>query len=231
MSRSITEPVAIAFGAPILNIAWIIRLEIEGDPIYAWTGLRPLNIPAGFFPDAKLNNTTFEGLANIASIGKIVDSVSGSGAVKLTLPGVRLDDDALRQVVYDKRKWQGLRAYIWVVPVGDNGLLVGPPVRVKTGKMDNMNVEKKRGEGIVSVEIESFATYSQRALMTRYSEQKELDPSDTSQDYVHSLANMTPGIGDKSAASTPPYQYRAGDNMLDIIAGNRYNNSIQNQAY
>jgi hypothetical protein len=203
--RDIAEPVAIAFGEPVLNIAWIVRLDIEEDPVYAWTGLGPLVIGADQFEDDKLNGLTFDGLANIGEIGKVVDTMQGSQAVRLTLPGVRLDDEALQAVVYDQRKWQGRPGYIWVVPVGDNGVLVGEPVRAKTGRMDGLKVVRKQGEGTVQLELEGFNAYSQRGLMTRYSEQKELDPTDTSQDYVHTLANQTAGIGDKSNATTGYY--------------------------
>lgn len=201
--RNITTPVAAAFGAPILNIAWIVRLDIEDDPVYAWTGLGQLVIPEGFFQDEKLNGLTFEGLANIGEIGKIVDTMQGSQAVKLTLPGVRLDDDALKQIVFDQRRWQGRPGYIWVVPIGDNGILVGEPVRAKTGKMDNLKLERRQAEGKISLDLESFAAYSQRAPYTRYSEQRDVDPTDTSQDFVHDLANRTAGIGDKANAASP----------------------------
>jgi hypothetical protein len=201
-SRQISEPVAVAFGAPILNIAWIIRLDIETDPVYAWTGLGPLVVGASQFLDAEINGRTYTGLANIGEIGRIVDTMSGSQAVKLTLPGVRLDDDALHQIVFDQRKWQGRRGFLWVVPITEGGALAGEPVRAKTGRMDNLKVERRQGEGVVRIELESFAAYSQRAILTRYSEQKELDATDTSQDYVHDLANRTAGIGDKANATS-----------------------------
>ena len=38
-------------------------------------------------------------------------------------------------------------------------------------------------------------SYVSQALNTRYSQQNELDATDTSQDYVHDLANRQPGIG------------------------------------
>lgn len=218
--RDIAEPVAVAFGAPILNIAWIVRLDIQFDPVYAWTGLGPLVTGPVQFEDEKLNGLVFDGLANIGEIGKIVDTMQGSQAVKLTLPGVRLDDEALQQVAFDQRKWQGRPGYLWVVPVGDNGTLVGEPVRAKTGRMDNLKVVRKQGEGIVQLDLEGFNAYSQRGLMTRYSEQKEIDPTDTSQDYVHTLANQTAGIGDKANA-TNGNQYGGGGG-----AGGSFNGGI-----
>lgn len=199
--RVMATPVAEAFEAPILNIAWIIRLEIVDDPVYAWTGAGDLYIPPGTFSDPKLNNTTFTGLANIAEIGKIIDTMQGSQAVRLSLPGVKLNDELLQQILYDQRQWQGRYGYIWVVPLTTGGALLGEPVRAKTGKMDNLRIEKRQSEGVVRVDLEAFNAYQQRALNTRYSEQKEIDATDISQDYVHDLANKTVALGDKVNAT------------------------------
>lgn len=220
--RDIAAPVATAFGAAVVNIAWLLRLDIDQDPVYAWTGLGPLVIPPGTYTDTRLNGITFEGLANIGEIGKISDGVQGSQAVRLSLPGIQLTDDALRQIVYDQRKWQGLPGYLWVVPLTDAGALWGQPVRAKTGRMDNLKVEKRKGTGLVRIDLESFNSYSQQGLMTRYSEQKELDATDTSQTWVHDLANKLAGIGDKANATANVVNTFAQDTLKWMIPNAKF---------
>jgi hypothetical protein len=62
--------------------------------------------------------------------------------------------------------------------------------------MDQMVVaEDDDGTGTVACTIESQQAYASQATNSRYSEQGEIDPTDTSQKWVWQLANMTPAIG------------------------------------
>lgn len=189
-----------AAGAQVVYPGWIIRLDILDDPILVWTGLGPLT-PSGT-SDAQLNGQTFEGIANVGEISAIVDSREGSQAVKLSLPGVDLQDDALKQVVFDNRRWQFRQAWMWIALFNESGVIQGEPIRVKTGRIDNMEVEFGGETGVVAVNIESHQAYAGDILATRYSEQKEIDSTDISQNFVHSLANQSAVIGQKSATAS-----------------------------
>lgn len=180
-----------------LNLAYIIRLDVEGDPLYAWTGFGDLTFTAGQTGDAALDGMTFQGITHlVADIGAVSDAQGGSGALEVIVPGVDLMDEAMRQVVYDKRRWQFRTARVWLVLLDDSGALIGNPIRLRSGRMDQMPVkEDDDGTGTVKCVIESQQAYATGALSTRYSEQKELDTSDTSQDWVWQLANMTPALG------------------------------------
>lgn len=181
----------------VVPVAFIIRLDVEGDPLYAWTGFGDLTFAAGATGDSALDGKTFAGITHlVADVGAVQDSRGGSGALEVSLPGVDLTDEAMRQVVYDRRRWQFKPAWVWLAILDDNGNVVGKPIRLKSGRMDRMPVEETEdGVGTVTCVIEGYQAYGSEPLSTRYSEQEDIDSADTSQKWVWQLANMTPGLG------------------------------------
>lgn len=174
---------------------WIIRLDIETDPVYMWTG-RGTYAPAALETgDPALDGNTFVGLGNIGSISPITDTAKGSDVVRLTLPGVDLQEPLLQEVIFDARKWQYRQAWIWVGFLDVDLDVILSPTRVKTGRMDQMRITGDGREGKVIVDIESHQSNVQRALDSRYSQQKSVEPTDTSQDYIQDLSNKNPGAG------------------------------------
>lgn len=217
MSRELHSATSNALSQDTVVEAWFLRLDILNDPIQIWTGTRDVTFTgATATGDGKLDGITFEGLGELGGIGQIVDGRGGSQAVQLTLPGVDLNDDALRQVVFNKNRWQRRQAWIWIATLDADYNIIGKPFRVKTGRIDKMNVGQGRdGQNFVSVTVESHQAYAGQVLNTRYSEQRELDNTDTSQDYVHSLANMQPVVGGASAGNPPIV-----NNVSALVSGN-----------
>lgn len=200
MSGRVIDPSTdLLVDSPTVGWAYFIRLDIESDPILAWTGFGSYAF-APDFQDAALAGQTFQGITHlVADVSTVTEGQGGSEAVVLSLPGVDITDEAMRQVVYDRRRWQFRQAWLWVAMLSPQGAVVGVPIRLKSGRMDQMTiVEENDGSGTVKCQIESAQSYLSEALATRWSEQKDFDPSDTSQDYVWSLANMTPAIGEKT---------------------------------
>jgi hypothetical protein len=197
MSTAMSDEVIL----PLIRPIWIVRLDIDKDPVLAWTGRGDLVVTASQTGDAALDGRTYLGLGDIGKISDITDTEKGSNAVRLILPGVDLTDTALQQVVLDERTWQNRQAWLWFGMLNTSLNLISDPVRVKTGRMDQMTITGSGTEGSVSVAIESHQTYASQALNTRYSQHKdEIDSNDTSQDYAHDLANKQPGIGEKAPA-------------------------------
>lgn len=192
MPRDMHSATAAALEESLIRPAWVIFMDIEGDPVLVWTGLGPITFPGT--TDPALVDLTFEGIANVGEIGAIVDDRGGSQAVRLALAGVDMEEEALRQVVFNEERWQFRRAYMWIVLLDEDGLPIGEPVRAKTGRMDQMEHTEEDGEGRIEVTVESHQAYASEALNTRWSEQRELDDTDTSQDYVADLANKTPNL-------------------------------------
>lgn len=199
MSRDLDPALETALEQPVIRPVWILRLDIEGDPVYIWTGAGDLTITGS--GDSALDGYTFVGVGNIGDIGVIQDTQKGSNALKLKLPGVELDKYLLDQIVNLKRVWQFRDAWVWFGLLDSSQSIVINPFRIKTGRMDSLTITDDGKEGTVSLVIESHQAYTGRALGTSYSEQKELDATDTSQDYIHDLANKQPSIGESSQSS------------------------------
>lgn len=193
MTRDLTAGMITEVQEPLIKPVWILRLDIDTDPLYAWTGRGDFS-PTGT-GDSALDGNTFIGLGNIGKIGDIEDTENGSNTVQLVLPGVDLNETALQEVVLNERLWQNRQGWIWFGLLDTTYNTIISPTRVKTGRMDQMTVSGSGGTGTVTVALESHQSYVSQALNTRYSQQDELDATDTSQDYVHDLANRQPGIG------------------------------------
>ncbi len=207
MTRTLDPATKAAAQAPTLWPAWVIRLDIKDDPVLVWTGIGVYS-PTGTGDEA-LDGLSFDGIANVGEIGAIVEAREGSQAVSLSLSGVDLEDPALRQVVFDERTWQFRSAWMWIVLCDEDGEPIGKPVRVKRGRIDQMNHEDDE-ESIIRVEVESHQAYVASAISTRYSEQSEIDPTDVSQQHVHDLANKVAGIGAKTNTTSGSVGGRTG---------------------
>lgn len=221
--RPLNPATSTALGAKVVYDAWLFRLDIEGDPVIVWTG--PRDVSFAGTGDPALEGVLFVGMGNIGDIGQIVDGRGGSQAVQLRLPGINLADEALRQVVFNENRWQKRSAWIWIATLDENYNIVGVPFRVKTGRMDQMRVGQGRGQNFVQVTIESHQAYASIATNTKYSEQKDIDPTDTSQDYVQDLANRTAIIGgtvtnnaSRTAAATGVNFLLGGGHNFDVAS-------------
>lgn len=178
---------------PDIRPVWIVRLDITTDPVYAWTGRGPF-APTSTGDDA-LDGNTFIGVGNIGKITAVKDGEKGSSAVTLSLPGVDLNDDLLKQIITNSETWQFRQAWIWFGLLDNSLGVIANPTRIKTGRMDQMMIGGSGSEGTVNVIVESYQAYAQRALQSRYIDQKILDATDKSQDFVHDLSNKQPGVG------------------------------------
>lgn len=201
MARDLHPATAAALEAATIYPAWVVRLDIKDDPLEVWTGLRDFT-PSGT-GDAALEGRTYEGVGLIGQIGAIIDSAEGSQAVSLTLPGIDPNGDALKQFVWDARVWQFRQSWIWLALMDAAGAVIGRPIRFKTGRMDRVYARSTEDGGELVVDLESHQVYAAQALTSRYSEQTDIDTSDTSQRFVHDLANRQPNLGAPGGVSTP----------------------------
>jgi len=193
MSRNLDPTLVAEYDKQTIRPIWIIRLDILNDPVLVWTGRGTFN-PVGT-GDTALDGQSFLGLGSIGSIDAIQDTDSGSGAVTLTLPGISSSEPLLSQLLTSADIWRFRNAYIWTGLLDESSSIIVNPFRVKTGRMDNMRATDDGTEATIQVTIESHQAFAGQALDTRYSEQKDIDSTDTSQNYIHDLANKRPGIG------------------------------------
>lgn len=201
MARDLHAQTATAVELPTLYPAWIVRLDILGDPVLVWTGLGSYAPTLEATGDPQLAGLAYDGIANLGEISAVVDGSRGSETVKLSLPGVDPDLDALKPIITDGRLWQFRQAWIWLLLLNEYGEIQGRPIRIKTGRMDTLAVaeDAESGSATVSVDIESHQAYAGQSRNTRWSEQTELDALDQSQNFTADLANRSPVIGQSTS--------------------------------
>lgn len=197
--RQVEAATKTAFDGEILPLAVILSLDIADDPLYCWSGHGDLTFGPGETGDPSLDGQTFVGTGDIIDISNISEGIGGSDALEISMPGVSLDEPLLRQLIRDRRRWQFKRAVVWLLVLDPDTLdIVGKPFRIKTGRIDKMPFKDNGKSGTIKCVIEGQQSYGNIPLGSRYSEQFDLNPLDTSQKYVHSLANMNATIGKKS---------------------------------
>lgn len=203
MSRPLDSATAAAFQQSDLPLAFIIYLDILSDPLLTWTGMGDLVFGAGATGDALLDGNTFTGSGTIFEIGAATDAIGGSDVMTLSLAGVDITMPLLRQLIYNRNRWQFRRATVWMMVLDPvTYAITGKPFRIKTGRMDQMPYSETAKGGVVSCKIEGQQAYGKQPSMTRYSEQLDIDNLDVSQNYIYSLANMTAAMGTPSASPT-----------------------------
>jgi hypothetical protein len=200
MVRPLEAATANALNEPVIPLAAIVSLDIQDDPLLAWTGIGDLTFAAAATGDAALDGKTFKGIGEIIEIKTVSEGVGGSDGLEIAFPGVSLDNTMMKQVIRDRRRWQFKRALVWMMLLDpDDFTIAGKPFRIKTGLIDSMPFDENDNVGVIKAVIEGQQSYGNEPLNTRYSEQIDLNPNDTSQKYVYHLANMSAIIGKSTA--------------------------------
>lgn len=180
---------------------WFVYLDIEGDPVRAWTATWNMTFGASETGDPLLDGFEFLATGGLGEIGNIADGLTGGGPVTLRLPAVDPAETAFNEIVANARSWQWRRAVIWRSYIDlETGQLLYPPRRVRSGRMDNLKAVDAEDDAYISVDVESHAAHAQVALESRYAEQREIDATDISQKWVHDLANKQVTVGGTSGS-------------------------------
>lgn len=193
--RDLTTQMQTALAAQTVRPVLIARFDILSDPLTAWTG------PGTFAPtgtgDTALDNQIFVNAAPFIEMSEITEDQRIGGAVTLGVSGHDLDEDLLRQVLRDKRQWRGRRAWLWMgLLASDEHVVITNPMRVKTGVMTAMNVERDAESSLVQVIIDKDLGRAQSAPF-RWIDHPRLFPNDTWSTFIVDLFNQPGGITDR----------------------------------
>ena len=184
----------------VMYPVWFLWLDIEDDPLFAFTGIGEIAFAEDETGDAALDGNTFAGIGVAAMIGDIEESENGSGATRITIPGVDPALPGFKPLIADRKKWQFRRAVLWFSYMTEDGTgLVDDPQREKTGRLDGLEVTHDRDTCTISINIEGFAASGQYPTGTKYAEQPEIDPNDIGMSFVSDLVNKQPEIGPGSS--------------------------------
>lgn len=190
-----TEVLA-ALAAQGITTAICGRLDFKNETVGIWTGADALTVTGS--GDSLLNNMTFDPLVNgvVLDIGENNMSMAGSDSLKITI-GIPSDPSIIvSAAMVDPDEYQARPATLW------RAIMIASPTpgapatwafrRIRTGRMDTLEVSNDGSVQKFTLGIEGHAGLISAATGQTYQNQKALDPSDTSQDYVLACANGTP---------------------------------------
>ena len=200
-----------------ITTAIMARLDFKSETIGIWTGADALTVQSS--ADSLLNNMTFEPLVHgvVLDIGENNMSMAGSDSLKIAL-GIPSDSNiAVTAAMVDPDEYQARPATLW------RALMIASPTpgapatwafrRIRTGRMDTLEVSNDGSVQKFTLGIEGHAALISSATGQTYQNQKALDPSDTSQDYVLACANGSPAPAQTPNGSWGGIYGRALDNQ------------------
>lgn len=180
---------------PVVRPAWFVFLDIKDDPLKFWTGPMSITLGSGDVGGDTSLQGDWLATGSLVDIGEIVEDENGSGPSRLEMSSVDPALPLFKQIIADGRIWRRRRAVIWMSYMNDAGALAFVPQRKKTGRMDDLRMIQDGASSLITLNVEGYGARSGEASGTRYSEQRDIDPTDKSQDWAADLANKQPDIG------------------------------------
>ena len=202
VGRTLTAPMVTALESNVIRPCLMARFDIVDDPLIAWTG------PGIFTPtgtgDAALDGEVFVPSAPYVDMGDITEDQGIGSPLQMVVAGHDLDEELLLQVVNDKRQWRGRRAWLWLALLNvDEATVIADPVRIKTGVMTQMTVDRKPTDHTVTITIDKDLGRA-RSAPWRWLDHQRIFPADLWSSFILALANKPEGFTDS------PLRDRAG---------------------
>lgn len=209
MSRTLSAGMQTGLIARAVRPVLIGRLDILDDPVLAWTG------PGIFAPsgtgDSALDGQTFMPSAAFVNLSAVSEDQSIGGPVTLTATAHRDDEPLLRQVVRDRRSWRGRPAYLWLgLLTEDEDAVIAHPVRIKTGVMSTMILNREADTVGIDVVID-VDLGNARSAPFRWVDHQRIHPADTFSTFVTKLANKPQGF----SSTSPQFNQSPGGANFD----------------
>ena len=202
MSRDLTPTMETALAAREVRPVIIGRLDIDGDPIFSWTG------PGIFAPtgtgDSALDGQTFDPIAPFVQMSSVSEDQGIGGPVTLTTTAHSDDEPILRQIVRDRRAWRGKPAYLWLGLLDEQeASVLNNPVRIKTGVITSMVIAREADNSVVDVVIDTDLGNA-RSAPFRYIDHRRYFPDDIFSSFLINQVNrpggpFRPGTGNQGA--------------------------------
>ena len=181
-----------ALESRVVTPVLILRLDILTDPLTAWTGF-------GTFAPSDTGDTAMDGqvfvpAAPVVEMSDISENQGIGDSVTLTIAGNHIDLPLLRQIVRDRRQWRGRDAWIWIGLLDeDKASVYTSPIRVKTGVMTQMTVDRKPTNATVTITIDKDLGRAKGAPF-RWVDHPRLYPTDTWSSFIIALSNRPEGL-------------------------------------
>lgn len=222
--RDNTPQLVSAVTAPTITTALAARLDFRSGTVFVWTGVGSIVVPANS-GDSLIDGQTFDALAHeLIDIGENTYTMGGSGELVVTLNVPAAPDVTIAAASVFPNEYQGRSAVLWRAIKIDTGNPLEAPQwlwrRIRSGTMDKVEIQADGTYHKFTLTIESHSGKISNATNQTYLNQRQYDPSDSSQDYAPSIANGDPAPT-KATAATVPTNFGGGGQ-----GGYRYNNDF-----
>lgn len=203
------------FEAPVIRPVLISYLDILGDSISMWTG--PGAFSATGTPDSILNGKVFLSTESFVDASEITEDNGIGGPVSILLKANNINEDALRQMVRDKRRWRGRAAYMWMGLLNEDlNAVYEFPIRIKTGIMTRIVVNRSSSTVNIELTIDEDLQNAKSSPF-RLTDHQRIFPEDMFSAFVVGLANKPAGI--ERPKGTPPLRDLSTDRLITRILG------------
>jgi len=193
VDRTLTAGVIAQTEAREYSTAGFVLLDFDTDPVYVWTGTKPMTAT---LPTE--TSHTYLGIGALGSIDGIMESADRStNGVKLTMSGI--DNDLLANAL--GQNYQGRAAKVWLAYLDAAGAIIPDPLVFFSGQMDVMNLVDGDTQGAIEMICESRDALLKRtseSLLTD-EEQKRIYPNDRGLEFVMELQNKAVSWGEKGS--------------------------------
>jgi hypothetical protein len=202
MRDNMSADVIGAISAPVITTALFGRLEFQSEVVFVWTGVGSILVTGS--GDSLMDGNTFDALADgVVQIGANSFTKNGSDELTVTLSVPSEPNTAIAAASVYPSEFRARSAYLWrglLIPPADP---LGQPLwvirRIRTGKMDHVEITNDGQSHQFILTIESHQANISNASNQTYLNQKRYDPTDTSQDFAVSIANGQPAPSSSSA--------------------------------
>jgi len=192
MTRTLTNEMGDALTSNVFRPVLIGFLDILGDPISMWTGTGTL-YPVGT-PDSVLNGKAFYPDQSFVDMSEIKEDRGIGGPLTIVLKANDIDADALRQIVKDRRRWRGRKAYVWMGILNETlNTVIEYPIRIKTGVMTSVAVSRMSSGVSIEIVVDEDLQNAKSAGF-RWLDHINIYPNDTFSSYVIPLSNKPEGL-------------------------------------
>lgn len=196
MRDNMTSEIVGAVTAPRITTALAARLDFKSESIFVWTGAMPIQpLNSG---DGLLDGNTFEPLVHgvVVDIGENTMTMNGSNELTVVLNVPAAPDFSIAASQVYPNEFQSRSAVLWRALLIEPADPLGQPMwlfrRIRSGSMDKVEIQADGLSHKFILTIESHAGRISSASNQTYLNQKQYDPSDTSQDYAAAVANGDP---------------------------------------
>lgn len=178
MSRTLTSAVQTELAADHARTALLFEAAFDGATLYMWNGLGEL-VHGG---------NTYVGGGTLINVDAVRENAEmRADSTRITLSGIPSEMISIAL----QEDYQGRAIYVDMAFLNEGGAVISDPVRVITGRADQMTIDDNGETATIGVTVESEVARFERSSARRLTPQglRSIYPGDKGLDFVPRLQN------------------------------------------